>query len=225
MRRARARARAGLEFTPDITFDFSCQGSLRRRPRVPGKRHWENLHGQDRPLQPGEQTGSPEGVRDPESPSQRQDHGAARSLRDSALPGAGSRVLHRQRAASQPHRQVGATFLPPSIGARLRLLLPIARVKRAFVPERFRYSEDDVVAYLVQILQGVEYLHSRRILHLDLKPDNILVTNLNAIKIVDFGSAQSFNPLSLKQKDSRTGSLEYMGEDGSSVSGSSCFLC
>lgn len=81
--------------------------------------------------------------------------------------------------------------------------------------ERFRYSEDDVVGYLVQILQGVEYLHSRRVLHLDLKPDNIMVTNLNTIKIVDFGSAQSFNPLSLKQKDLRTGSLEYMGEDGS----------
>lgn len=80
--------------------------------------------------------------------------------------------------------------------------------------ERFRYSEDDVVGYLVQILQGVEYLHSRRVLHLDLKPDNIMVTNLNTIKIVDFGSAQSFNPLSLKQKESRTGSLEYMGEDG-----------
>lgn len=80
--------------------------------------------------------------------------------------------------------------------------------------ERFRYTEDDVVGYLVQILQGVEYLHSRRVLHLDLKPDNIMVTNLNTIKIVDFGSAQSFNPLSLKQKDSRTGTLEYMGEAG-----------
>ncbi|XP_069554254.1 striated muscle preferentially expressed protein kinase-like isoform X1 [Brachyistius frenatus] len=79
--------------------------------------------------------------------------------------------------------------------------------------DRFRYSEDDVVGYLVQILQGVEYLHNRRVLHLDLKPDNILVTNLNAIKIVDFGSAQSFNPLSLKHQDSGPGSLEYMAPE------------
>ena len=77
---------------------------------------------------------------------------------------------------------------------------------------RFRYSEDDVVGYLVQILQGVEYLHNRRVLHLDLKPDNILVTGLNAIKIVDFGSAQTFNPLSLKHRDSGVGTLDYMGE-------------
>lgn len=77
---------------------------------------------------------------------------------------------------------------------------------------RFRYSEDDVVCYLVQILQGVEYLHNRRVLHLDLKPDNIMVTNLNTVKIVDFGSAQSFNPLSLKQQDAGAGTLEYLGQ-------------
>ncbi|XP_040888475.1 striated muscle preferentially expressed protein kinase-like isoform X2 [Toxotes jaculatrix] len=79
--------------------------------------------------------------------------------------------------------------------------------------DRFRYSEDDVVAYLVQILQGVEYLHNRRVLHLDLKPDNIMVTSLNAIKIVDFGSAQSFNPLNLKNRDSGAGTLEYMAPE------------
>uniref|UniRef100_A0AAQ6AL90 Striated muscle enriched protein kinase b n=1 Tax=Amphiprion ocellaris TaxID=80972 RepID=A0AAQ6AL90_AMPOC len=79
--------------------------------------------------------------------------------------------------------------------------------------DRFRYSEDDVAGYLVQILQGVEYLHSRRVLHLDLKPDNIVVTNLNAVKIVDFGSAQSFNPLNLKQQESGAGTLEYMAPE------------
>ncbi|XP_041637580.1 striated muscle preferentially expressed protein kinase isoform X2 [Cheilinus undulatus] len=79
--------------------------------------------------------------------------------------------------------------------------------------DRFRYSEDDVVGYLVQILQGVEYLHNRRVLHLDLKPDNIMVTNLNAVKIVDFGSAQSFNPLSLRHRDSGAGTLEYMAPE------------
>ncbi|XP_077571852.1 striated muscle preferentially expressed protein kinase-like [Stigmatopora nigra] len=79
--------------------------------------------------------------------------------------------------------------------------------------DRFRYSEDDVVHYLVQILQGVEYLHNRRILHLDLKPDNIMVTNLNTIKITDFGNAQSFNPLSLKEQNLSAVTLEYMAPE------------
>lgn len=75
---------------------------------------------------------------------------------------------------------------------------------------RFRYSEDDVVTYIVQILQGLDYLHTRRILHLDIKPDNIIVTYMNVIKIIDFGSAQTYNPLFLKQFSPPIGTLEYM---------------
>ncbi|KAK0147311.1 Striated muscle preferentially expressed protein kinase [Merluccius polli] len=79
--------------------------------------------------------------------------------------------------------------------------------------DRFRYSEDDVVAYIIQILQGLDYLHTRRILHLDIKPENIIVTYMNVIKIIDFGSAQSFNPLFLKQFSPPIGTLEYMSPE------------
>lgn len=47
---------------------------------------------------------------------------------------------------------------------------------------------------LVQILSAVDYLHSRRVIHLDLKSDNMLVDDGNHLKIVDFGSAQSYTP-------------------------------
>ncbi|KAM6986598.1 striated muscle preferentially expressed protein kinase [Aplochiton taeniatus] len=79
--------------------------------------------------------------------------------------------------------------------------------------DRFRYSEDDVVAYIVQLLQGLDYLHSRRILHLDIKPANIMVTYMNVVKIIDFGTAQNFNPLFLKQFDPPVGTLEYMSPE------------
>ncbi|XP_066542039.1 striated muscle preferentially expressed protein kinase-like [Hoplias malabaricus] len=79
--------------------------------------------------------------------------------------------------------------------------------------DRFRYSEDDVVAYIVQVLQGLDYLHNRRILHLDIKPDNIIVTYMNIVKIIDFGSAQTFNPLFLKQFSPPIGTLEYMSPE------------
>uniref|UniRef100_A0AAY4B1Q3 non-specific serine/threonine protein kinase n=1 Tax=Denticeps clupeoides TaxID=299321 RepID=A0AAY4B1Q3_9TELE len=75
--------------------------------------------------------------------------------------------------------------------------------------DRFHYSEDDVVRYLVQILQGLQYIHNHQILHLDIKPDNIMVTNLNIIKIIDFGSAQIYSPLSLKPCNRDLGRLEF----------------
>ncbi|XP_030637588.1 striated muscle preferentially expressed protein kinase [Chanos chanos] len=79
--------------------------------------------------------------------------------------------------------------------------------------DRFRYSEDDVVGYIVQILQGLEYIHNQQILHLDIKPDNIMVTHLNVVKIIDFGSAQSFNPLYLRHYSKDLGTLEYMAPE------------
>ncbi|TRY96076.1 hypothetical protein DNTS_017234, partial [Danionella cerebrum] len=79
--------------------------------------------------------------------------------------------------------------------------------------DRFRYSEDDVVAYIVQILQGLDYLHSRRILHLDIKPENVIITYMNVVKIIDFGSAQTFNPLFLKQFSPPIGTLDYMSPE------------
>ncbi|NWT06213.1 SPEG kinase, partial [Mionectes macconnelli] len=78
---------------------------------------------------------------------------------------------------------------------------------------RFRYSEDDVVSYILQLLQGLEYLHGRRIVHLDIKPDNIIVSGTNALKIIDFGSAQTYNPLVLRQLGRRAGTLEYMSPE------------
>ncbi|XP_078024906.1 obscurin isoform X4 [Epinephelus lanceolatus] len=56
------------------------------------------------------------------------------------------------------------------------------------------YAECHVGELLVQILSAVDYLHSRRVIHLDLKSDNMLVDDCNHLKIVDLGSALSYTP-------------------------------
>lgn len=48
-----------------------------------------------------------------------------------------------------------------------------------------------VRCYMWQLLQGLAYCHARRILHRDLKLQNLLVDRYGAIKLADFGLARS----------------------------------
>ena len=46
---------------------------------------------------------------------------------------------------------------------------------------------------MVQMLRGIDFLHSMRVVHRDLKPQNILITHSGKIKIADFGLARIFS--------------------------------
>ncbi|MGB3210327.1 MAG: protein kinase [Desulforhopalus sp.] len=54
---------------------------------------------------------------------------------------------------------------------------------------------------LLEIAEGVQYLHENSIIHLDLKPDNIMVTPDNGIKILDFGLANHLDHNDLLARD------------------------
>uniref|UniRef100_A0A6I8Q1Z1 cyclin-dependent kinase n=2 Tax=Xenopus TaxID=8353 RepID=A0A6I8Q1Z1_XENTR len=49
-----------------------------------------------------------------------------------------------------------------------------------------------VKSYLFQLLQGLAFCHSHRVLHRDLKPQNLLINSEGAIKLADFGLARAF---------------------------------
>ncbi|KAG9475937.1 serine/threonine-protein kinase 17A-like [Eleutherodactylus coqui] len=58
------------------------------------------------------------------------------------------------------------------------------------------FKEKDVQRLMRQILKGVSFLHRHNVVHLDLKPQNILLTSdrpLGNIKIVDFGLSRVVN--------------------------------
>ncbi|KAG5414961.1 hypothetical protein IGI04_002528 [Brassica rapa subsp. trilocularis] len=50
-----------------------------------------------------------------------------------------------------------------------------------------------IKTYLYQILRGIAYCHSHRVLHRDLKPQNLLIDRAtNSLKLADFGLARAF---------------------------------
>ncbi|CAM0142812.1 hypothetical protein VKS41_002624 [Umbelopsis sp. WA50703] len=54
------------------------------------------------------------------------------------------------------------------------------------------YSEEVCRDYFIQMLLGIEFLHHNEIAHRDIKPDNLLISKDNVLKIVDFGVSEMF---------------------------------
>uniref|UniRef100_A0A3B5L5Z4 Protein kinase domain-containing protein n=1 Tax=Xiphophorus couchianus TaxID=32473 RepID=A0A3B5L5Z4_9TELE len=60
------------------------------------------------------------------------------------------------------------------------------------VDENFEHTELTSARYVQQILEGMQYVHKQNIIHLDLKPENIVCVDTSGtqIKIIDFGLAR-----------------------------------
>lgn len=62
--------------------------------------------------------------------------------------------------------------------------------------ERFNYIDTKTFFFIaIQILLGLKYIHSRNIIHNDLAPRNLMITQNHQIKFIDFGWACEYIPL------------------------------
>ena len=68
------------------------------------------------------------------------------------------------------------------------------------------------LSYMIQIADGLNYLHKQQWIHRDICPRNILVTEDNKIKIIDFGLVVP-NTADFRKPGNRTGTANYMAPE------------
>lgn len=56
-----------------------------------------------------------------------------------------------------------------------------------------KLSETQILNYARQIGEALQLMHSKHMLHLDLKPKNVMLTSDNTVKLIDFGLSKQFD--------------------------------
>lgn len=61
------------------------------------------------------------------------------------------------------------------------------------VKKNGRFPEDEALKYIDQIASALEYIHARKMLHLDVKPANILLDEKENAVLIDFGMVKHYD--------------------------------
>ncbi|KIX90395.1 serine/threonine protein kinase [Staphylococcus microti] len=69
------------------------------------------------------------------------------------------------------------------------------------------------VAYINQVLQGIQHAHEQGIVHRDIKPQNMMIDPNDTIKIVDFGIAKALSETTMTQTNHVIGTVQYLSPE------------
>lgn len=72
---------------------------------------------------------------------------------------------------------------------------------------------EEAVFFTKQILRGIEHAHQHRIIHRDIKPQNILMTQSKELKISDFGIARALSETAMTHTNHIMGSVHYLSPE------------
>ncbi|WP_145372538.1 Stk1 family PASTA domain-containing Ser/Thr kinase [Staphylococcus cohnii] len=70
-----------------------------------------------------------------------------------------------------------------------------------------------VIKFTEQIIEGIKHAHDTKIVHRDVKPQNILVNHDQTLKILDFGIAKALSETTMTQTNHVLGTVQYLSPE------------
>ncbi len=84
---------------------------------------------------------------------------------------------------------------------------------KSLIKERGQLSVVEALDIANQVTAGVEVAHENNIVHCDIKPHNILITDNNQVKVTDFGIARAVSSSTMTITDTIMGSAHYFSPE------------
>jgi len=74
-------------------------------------------------------------------------------------------------------------------------------------------NQKKTISIIKQIASGLIFAHEKGIVHQDIKPENVIITSNDIVKIIDFGIAQLNNHNSKDKSKTSMGTIAYMSPE------------
>ncbi|SFC48501.1 Stk1 family PASTA domain-containing Ser/Thr kinase [Clostridium uliginosum] len=84
---------------------------------------------------------------------------------------------------------------------------------KQIIKENVRLSSLNTLDIAFQIANVLQYTHKNNIIHRDIKPDNILITENNIVKLTDFGIAKVADSVTVTNSNMIIGSVHYFSPE------------
>ncbi|CBI15608.3 unnamed protein product, partial [Vitis vinifera] len=127
------------------------------------------------------------------------------------------KVQHKRTAANYALKVVHGDCDPtvrrqPSGDIAILMEYMDAGTLKTLLETKGTFSEVDLAGVAGQVLNGLSYLHSHKIIHRDIKPANLLVNGNMEVKIADFGVSKIMRRM-LDSCNSYVGTCAYMSPE------------
>lgn len=84
---------------------------------------------------------------------------------------------------------------------------------KEILKEKGAFNLEDTINYSLQIAEALDNAHRNGIVHRDIKPQNIMVTDEKRIKVTDFGIARAVTSSTMTTTSSALGSVHYFSPE------------